>query len=188
VTKRSVDIGALINAGSQSSESPLFNVADVHQMRVYVSVPQNDAAEIQPGLGATLTLPEYPGRVFKASLDTTSHAISDASDTLLVELLADNLGGVMTPGEYAQVTLHLPAARGALRLPASALIFRQQGLQVATVLPNRTVLMKNIRIGRDLGTEVEVSDGLSAQDHVVDNPPDSIRTGDHVHVVPAGHN
>jgi RND family efflux transporter MFP subunit len=178
VTNRSIDVGALVNAGSESSGSPLFTVADAHQIRVYVSVPQSYAAEIHPGMTADLELPQYPGRTFQAKLDSTANAFSEQSDTLLVELLADNSNGTLQPGEYAQVVFDLPPRANALRLPASALMFREAGLQVATVLPNNHILMKPITIGRDLGTVVEVSDGLSPQDRVVDNPPDSIRTGD----------
>lgn len=182
VTSRSVDIGALINAGAGSSGTPLFTVQDVHQMRVYVDVPQDYSAHIGPGLTATLTAPEYPGRVFPATLSSTSHAINDKSNALLVELLADNPEGALKPGEYARVTLNLPSNGGTLEVPASALVFRRQGLQVATVLSNNRVLMKPVSIEVDLGTKVEIGTGLSAGDRVIDNPPDSIASGDLVRI------
>lgn len=182
VTSRAVDIGALINAGAGSDGTPLFSVQDVHQMRVYVDVPQDYSAQIGPGLTATLTVPEYPGRVFAATLDSTSHAINDKSNALLVELLANNSDGALKPGEYARVTLHLPAGGGQLEIPASALVFRRQGLQVATVLSDNRVLMKPVTIAVDLGTKVEISTGLSSADRIIDNPPDSISTGDVVRI------
>jgi len=182
VTSRSVDIGALINAGSGSSGTPLFAVQDVHQMRVYVDVPQDYSAQIRSGLTATLTVPEYPGRVFPATLDSTSRAISDKSNALLVELLANNPDGVLKPGEYARVTLKLPSSGATLDVPASALVFRRRGLQVATVLANDRVLMKSITIAVDLGTQVEIGTGLSRSDRVIDNPPDSISSGDRVRI------
>lgn len=182
VTSRSVDVGALINAGSGADGSPLFRVQDVHQMRVYVDVPQDYSAQIHPGLTATLTVPEYPGKVFTASLDSTSSAINDKSNALLVELLADNPDGALKPGEYARVTLNLPNSRGQLEIPASALVFRHRGLQVATVEPNHRVQMKPVTIAVDLGTKVEIDTGLSPTDRVVDNPPDSISSGDLVRI------
>jgi len=182
VTSRSVDVGALINAGAGSDGSPLFRVQDIHQMRVYVDVPQDYSAQIGPGLTATLTVPEYPGKVFAATLDSTSHAINDKSNALLVELLADNRDGALKPGEYARVTLHLPAAPGRLEVPAGALVFRQHGLQVATVLANNRVLMKSVTIAVDLGTKVEIGTGLKSTDRVIDNPPDSISSGDLVRI------
>ncbi len=182
VTSRSVDVGALINAGAGSDGSPLFRVQDVHQMRVYVDVPQDYSAQIHSGLTATLTVPEYPGKVFSASLDSTSRAISDKSNALLVELLADNSDGSLKPGVYAQVTLNLPTDRGQLEVPASALVFRHRGLQVATVQPNDRVRMKPVTIAVDLGTKVEIGTGLSPTDRVIDNPPDSISSGDLVRI------
>lgn len=181
VTSRTVDVGDLVNAGAQNSAAPLFTVSDVHQMRVYVSVPQSYSADIQPGVTATLKLPEYPGKVFAASLDSTSNSISQASGTLLVELLADNSSGELKPGEYAQVALTTPGT-GVLRVPASALMFRSEGLQVATVSSDNHVVMKPVKIARDFGIEVEIAGGLTPEDNVIDNPPDSIRTGDAVHV------
>jgi len=182
VTSRSVDIGALVNAGATSSGIPLFTVEDVHQMRVYVDVPQDYSSQIRRGLSADLTVPEYPGRVFQAELDSTSQAINNQSNSLLVELLANNSAGALKPGDYAQVTLKLPSDASVLEVPASALIFRRRGLQVATVLPNRRVLMKQVSISVDLGTRVEIGTGLNRADRVIDNPPDSIATGDLVRI------
>jgi multidrug efflux system membrane fusion protein len=186
VTSRSVDIGALINAGAGSDGTPLFTVQDVHRMRVYVDVPQDYSAQIRPGVTATLTVPEYPGRVFSAALDCTSRAINEKSNALLVELLADNPDGVLKPGEYARVMLSLPAGGGRLEVPASALVFRHRGLQVATVLSNNRVLMKPVSIAVDLGTKVEIGTGLTRSDRVVDNPPDSIASGDLVRIAAPG--
>jgi len=181
VTSRSVDIGALINAGSESTGSPLFTVADIHRVRIYVSVPQNYSAEIHPGMTASLSLPQYPGRTFTAKLDSTANAMNDQSDALLVELLADNPDGTLKPGDYAQVTINLSAPKNVVSVPASALIFDRNGLQVATVMPNDRVAMRSIVIARDLGTTVEIGAGLGPHDRIIDNPPDSIVTGDLVH-------
>jgi multidrug efflux pump subunit AcrA (membrane-fusion protein) len=129
-------------------------------------------------MSASLTLPEYPGRVFHATLDSTSDAIGDQSNALLVELLADNTNGLLKPGDYAQVTLDLPKSASVLTVPASALVFDRQGLQVATVMPNNRVAMKSISLARDMGSSVEVSSGLRPNDRVIDNPPDSIVNDD----------
>ena len=182
VTERATDVGALVNVGSASTGSPLFTVADVHKIRVYVQVPQNYSAQIHDHMKAELSLPEYPGETFTAQLVSTSNAISDQSNTLLVQLEADNANGKLKPGEYAQVSLQLPAGNAMLRIPSSALMFRGDGLQVATVGKDNRVVMKPIRIANDLGPQVEVSSGLDASDEVIDNPPDSLTTGDAVRV------
>jgi membrane fusion protein, multidrug efflux system len=180
VTSRSVDVGALVNAGASTS-SPLFTVADIHQIRIYVSVPENYSAEIRPGVTASLSMAEYPGRRFAAVLDTTANAIAEQSNALLVEFLADNANGLLKPGGLAQVTIRAAAPANVVTVPASALIFNQSGLHVATVSANERVVMKPVKIARDLGTIVELDSGLAPGDRVVDNPPDSLADGERVH-------
>jgi RND family efflux transporter MFP subunit len=182
VTRRTADIGALVGAGPASNGNPLFAVSDIGSLRVYVNVPQSYSAQIVPGMTVSLTVPEYPGRIFPATLVSTSDAISAQSSTLLVEFKVDNQGGILKPGDYAQVSMGLPQGNSTLRLPASALIFRAQGLQVATVGANNRIVMKPITIATDLGTQVAVATGLSGQDRVVNNPLDSLSSGDKVRV------
>jgi len=186
VTARETDIGALINAGSGTGGGngpELFKVADIHKMRIYVQVPQQLSAGIRPGLTADLTLPQYPDKTFKSTIATTSSAINMAARTLLVELHADNPDGLLQPGAYAQVKFNLSDdPSGVVRIPTSALVFREDGLQVATVGPGDKVELKAVTLGRNLGTEVEVVKGLLASDRVVNSPPDSLSAGDVVHV------
>jgi RND family efflux transporter MFP subunit len=181
VTARETDIGALINAGSGSGVE-LFKVADMHQMRVYVRVPQAFTAQLHPGLVADLKLAQYPHQVFKATLETTSNAISKESRTVLAELMADNGDGKLWPGTFAEVHFQLPPDADVYRIPTSALVFRQDGLEVATVGPGDKAMLKPITPGRDLGTEIEVRSGLDPTDRVIDNPPDSLSAGDAVQV------
>ncbi|HXL70344.1 MAG TPA: efflux RND transporter periplasmic adaptor subunit [Rhizomicrobium sp.] len=187
VTKRTIDVGALVNAGSPTSPTePLFAVSDIHVLRLYVNVPQNYSAQIVAGMTVSLSVPEYPGQKFSAKLTSTSNAISSQS-TLLVEFEADNSKDLLKPGEYAQVDIGLPNTTSMLRLPASALTFRASGLQVATLGPSNRIVMKPITITTDLGTDVIVGSGLSADDKVVNNPPDSISSGDKVRVETHAH-
>ena len=182
VTKRTADIGGLVNGGPSSNGNPLFAVADIGHLRLYVNVPQSYSAQIVAGMSVSLAVPEYPDKSFSAKLLSTSNAISAQSSTLLVELEVDNSSGLLKPGDYAEVSMGLPGGRAALQLPASALIFRSDGLQVATVAPDDHVVMKNVRIGTDFGTQVTIASGLSSKDRVVDNPPDSLATGDKVRI------
>jgi multidrug efflux system membrane fusion protein len=165
-----------------TSTVPLFTVADEHRMRIYVRVPQNASAQIRPGLKATFNLPQFPGRIFTATLATTAQAVDAASGSLLVEFQVDNTDGDLKPGEYAQVHFALPNKPGTVTLPSSAVTFRDGGLLVATVNAQNRVVMKKVTIGRDLGQTIEVSSGLSRDDRVIDNPPDSLRSGDLVRV------
>ena len=183
VTQRNTDIGALINAGSGSGSAPqLFRVADVHEMRVFVQVPQEISASLHTGLTAALHLPQYPDRVFNATVATTSEAINESARTLLVELHADNSEGLLQPGTYAEVHFELPSDPHMVRIPASALIFRQDGMQVALVGPGNRIVLRAVKLGKNLGTDVEVLAGITPEDRVVDSPPDSLGNNDLVNV------
>jgi RND family efflux transporter MFP subunit len=185
VTARNTDIGALINAGSGTgggSAPQLFKVADVHEMRVFVQVPQEMSAGIRDGLTADLHLPQFPDQVFKATVATTSGAINEASRTLLVELHADNTKGQLQPGTYAEVHFDLPDNPNMVRIPTSALVFRAAGMQVAVLGPGNRVELRGVKLGRNLGTDVEVIAGLTAGDRVIESPPDSLTTGEVVRV------
>jgi RND family efflux transporter MFP subunit len=182
VTERNVDIGNLVNAGAGGGGSQLFTVADIHKMRVYVRVPQNYSAQIREGLPAKLSLPEYPGKTFPALLVSTSNSISNQSNTLLVQLEAENRDGKLKAGGYAQVAFDLPTTAQNLTIPVSALLFRADGLTVATVDDEDHVVLKPINISADLGTIVEINSGLTPSDRVINNPPDSLRSGDMVRI------
>jgi RND family efflux transporter MFP subunit len=182
VTERTVDIGNLVNAGASGGGLPLFTIADTHKIRVYVRVPQNYSAQISGRLQGKLTLPEYPRETFPAQLVSTSNAISNQSNTLLVQLEAQNADGRLKAGGYAQVSLDLPMTEENLSLPVSTLLFRADGLSVATVDDNGRVQLKPVTISADLGTTVEINSGISPSDRVIDSPPDSLRSGDSVRV------
>jgi RND family efflux transporter MFP subunit len=181
VTARETDLGALINAGS-GGDLVLFRVADVHAMRIYVDVPQNYAGELQIGTSAELSLPERPGAQVSAKVTDLSRAIRESSRTMQVELLADNAQHQLMPGEYAEVHFTIAAQAGVVEVPTTALLFRQEGLQVATVDAHDHIVLKPIQLARERGAVVDVSQGLTPQDRVVDNPPDSIANGEPVRI------
>lgn len=180
VTARETDVGALINAGKQGQQ--LFRVANVHKMRTFVQVPQQMSGGIHRGLTADLVLPQYPDKIFEAIVVTTSHAIETNARTLLVELNCDNPGEVLEPGSYAEVHFKLPSAPGMVLLPTSALLFREEGLQVAVVGTDSKVELKKVTLGRNLGTQVEVLKGVGHTDRIVNSPPDSLAAGDLVRI------
>ncbi|WP_213980439.1 efflux RND transporter periplasmic adaptor subunit [Sphingomonas sp. dw_22] len=183
VTSRSTQIGALVVAGNASS-TPLFTVSDVSRIRAYVRVPQAYSGQIHPGMQVGLTLPEYAGRTFTATLTRTAGAIDPGSGTVLVELQAPNGDRALKPGSYAQASFPLRGAGGTVTLPPSALIVGSGGTQVAVVGPDGKALLRTVTIGRDQGKVVEITAGLAANDRVIDNPPDSLQSGDPVKVLP----
>ena len=180
ITARETDIGQLIDQGSSNTQKELFHIAAIKTLRVYVNVPQQYSIAAKPGLTADLTLGEYPGRRFQGTLVRTANAIDVASRTLLVEVDVNNSTGELLPGAYTEVHLKLPNDVPSYILPVSALIFRAQGLQVATVDSNNKTKLVAITLGRDFGSQVEVLSGLNADDKVIINPSDSVVDGEQV--------
>lgn len=177
ITARKTDQGALISAGSGTE---LFNLASIDPLRLYVPVAQSYVEQIKVGMKAVLTVPEHPGKEFQATVARTSGAISGNAGTLLVELAVSNKEGQLTPGSYAQVLFQLPQNPQTLKVPASALILRKGGVKLAVLEGNDHVRLKDVTIGRDTGSEVEVLSGLTPDDQIVASPPDSMEDGDKV--------
>jgi RND family efflux transporter MFP subunit len=184
VTARSTDVGALINAGS-SGGTALFVVSDISRLRVYVNIPQNYVPSIKIGTKAQLSVPEYPGKSFAATVEASAQAVDIASGTTRMLLIVDNSSGELMTGGYTNVRLELPAPTNILNVPASALIFDQNGMHVATVGAGDRVVLKAVGIARDLGKEVEIASGLAADDRVITTPPDGIGSGDPVRIAGA---
>ena len=163
VTARSTDVGALINAGGGSG-APMFVISDISKLRVYVNVPQNYVPAIRIGAKAIISVPEYPNRTFAATIEASSQSVDVSTGTTRMQLALDNAGGELMPGGYANVRLSLVNETVPLHIPASALIFSQNGLRVATVGADDKVLFKTVTIARDLGRDIELASGISPDD------------------------
>jgi RND family efflux transporter MFP subunit len=181
VTARSTDVGALINAGGGGA--PLFVLSETARLRVYVNVPQSYVPSIRIGTQAKMSVPEYPGKRFSATVEASAQAVDASSGTTRMLLVVDNSRGELMTGDFANVSFDLPHPEVAVNVPASALIFDQGGLRVAVLNNDNRVVLKPITISRDLGKVIEIASGLSADDRVVDSPPDGIASGDRVRVV-----
>jgi RND family efflux transporter MFP subunit len=177
VTSRQTDIGALINAGNTAGQE-LFEISDLHRVRIYVQVPQAFTADLRPGLKATFQMPQYPGQKFDATLVTTSNAMDATSRSMQVELQADNSDGKLFGGTYARVDFQLSGNPNMVRIPATALMPVNRGVQAAVLGDGNKVVLKTIQLGRDFGDSVEVTAGLAPQDQVIDSPPETLQSGD----------
>jgi membrane fusion protein, multidrug efflux system len=185
VTSRDTDVGALINAGGNSGPA-MFVVSDIRKLRVYVNVPQSYVPAIKIGAKAIITVPDYPNRTFAATVEASSQSVDVGSGTTRMQLGFDNSSGELMPGAYANVRMSLVRDGLPLHIPASALIFNQNGLRVATVGPDDKVQFKTVTIARDLGRDIELASGISPDDRIIVAPPDGIADGDQVHVVGSG--
>lgn len=174
VTVRNAEVGQLIVAGGGTGPE-LFRITDMRKLRLYVRVPQAYANAMQPSLSAEVRFPDRPGKVFNARLERTSNALDAASRTLLAQLLVDNEQQELLSGSYAEVRFNLPVGQNvAFKLPANVLLAAANGLQVATVDAAGKVTLRPVSLGRDYGGEVEIVEGLNADDNVILSPPDSL--------------
>jgi RND family efflux transporter MFP subunit len=178
VTSRAVDVGNLVTVGTASS-TPLFTVTDQTRLRIYVRMPQIYLGGVTPSMNVAFSVPEYPARSFTAELVATAGAVASTSGTQLLQFQIDNKDGAIKPGDYAEMHFRFPATQGVMRVPATALLFRDEGMVVAVADGDNRVRIKPIDVKTDLGNAVEAT-GLSPADRVIDNPPDSLRAGDEV--------
>jgi RND family efflux transporter MFP subunit len=186
VTAREVDTGQLISSGSgQGAGTELFHMQALQTLRIYTNIPQLFSQTMKRGMKVDLTFPEYPGKTFQGTLVRTADAIDPVSRTLLVEIDVDNRAGQLMPGSLAQVHFKTQAAAQTYIVPASALIFRREGMQVATVTQSSGGAVAHlipVVIGEDDGATVQIVSGLNPNDKVVQDPPDSLIDGEKVTV------
>jgi RND family efflux transporter MFP subunit len=185
VINRSTDIGDLIVSGSGKK---LFIVDQENPLRVYVHVPENFAEEVQVGTKADLSLDEFPGRLFSATVVTTSSAVDPTNRTHLVELHVPNPSNELWPGAYTEVHFHLNSVGNTLLIPANTLLFRKEVSAVGVVKSDGKVEIRKVQIDKDLGTRLEIVKGLSPTDQLIVNPSDSLNDGMKVHVVEPNQN
>jgi RND family efflux transporter MFP subunit len=188
VTQRNIDIGDLVNAGNSGAGHALFTVVQADRLRLYVQVPQANAAQIKLGEKVSLAQPEFAGQVFEGSVTETAQAIDVNTRTLQIEITLPNADGKLMPGAYVTATLPVPSA-ARFTVPSNVLLFRSEGASVAVVDSNGRVRIQPIVIARTLAQSLEIASGVGPNDHLVLNPDDSLATGDVVTVVrgqPAG--
>lgn len=175
LTARDIDVGDLITSGKE-----LFRLSDTRTLRVFVHVPQSATPGLAVGADADIMVPEMPGRKFPAKIVRTAGAIETSSRTLLIELDVDNAKGDIIAGSYAQVSFHDTGGSPALLLPSNTLLFRAEGPQVGVVMPDGSVELRSVLLGRDLGANVEIISGVTSHERVIINPSDSLVSGTHV--------
>ncbi len=180
ITARNTDVGQLINAGNTGTPQELFHISAINRLRIFVGVPQTYSRAAVPGVAADVTLTEFPGRHFAGKVARTADSIDASTRTMLTEVDVDNASGQLLPGSYAEVHLKLASGGGAMVVPVTALIFRAEGLQIAVVRDNKADLVA-VTMGRDFGTEVEITSGIAERDWIIVNPPDSLSPGAAVH-------
>jgi RND family efflux transporter MFP subunit len=182
ITFRGIDRGALITAGSSNGASPLFRIARIDTLRIFVNVPQTYVRSIAPGQRATVLVPEFPKRTFVGTIASTAGALDPTSRTLLTEVRLRNDDRALMPGMYAQVKFSVAPADDVWIVPATALVTRAAGPQVVTVRDDGSVRYLPVQLGSDLGESVEILSGLGGKERLITSPPDGLRDGTRVAV------
>jgi RND family efflux transporter MFP subunit len=185
VTARRTDVGALITAGTGTSAMELFHLAAIDRVRVFIDLPEQDRAAARSGAKATLYLNEFPGKKFTGVIARNANSIDPSARTLRVEIDVDNPTGELLPGSYVSVHLKAPGAASAIVVPSNTLLFRSEGLRAAVVRDGKAELVP-IKVGRDFGETLEIVSGLTPDDALIVNPPDSILPGAAVRVISSG--
>jgi membrane fusion protein (multidrug efflux system) len=180
ITARNLNVGDLIVANNTSVE--MFHIQQTNPLRIYFRVPQANATDIRVGQPIDVVFPDQAGKTLPAKVATTSESITPNSRTLLVELYLDNPDNQIQPGSYAQVRLTPGSLGQIVTVPNNTLLFRAQGLQVGVVKPDNHVELRDIKVGRDFGTTIEIVQGVTPSDKVILNPADSLVTGDVVRI------
>jgi len=182
ITQRNIDVGSLITADATNGTS-MFSIVDAGVIRVWVYVPQDDAFGVRPGIEAVVRVPAMPNLTFHGKVTRVADALQPATRTLLTEIDVPNPDNSLSPGVYCTVELKVPRQSPALVVPASAIIFNQNGMQVAVVKDGVAHLQK-IAVTTDYGNEVELNGGVKDGDQVVLQPPVNLADGDKVQVIP----
>jgi RND family efflux transporter MFP subunit len=182
ITQRNVERGDLVNTGSSGANKPLFSIAQSGTLRIQVDVPQSEAVNIQDGQKAAVDVKERLGRAYTGTVIRNAGALNNAARTMLTEVQVDNSDGSLLPGMYAQVKFTLPEQRTSLIIPTSSLVVDHSGMHVVTISANHTVHFLPVTIGKDMGKEVEILNGLHGSEPLVSSPSDLLNEGDHVEV------
>jgi len=182
ITARNIDVGSLVQADAASGTF-LFTIMQSDMIRTQVYVPQDQAFDVAPGVDAVVRVPELPGRTFPGKVTRIADALDPGTRTLLTEIDVPNPDGALKPGTYCTVELHVPHDKPSVLVPAEAIIFNRDGLQVA-VVEGGDAHIRKVSVARDLGTQVEVRDGVKEGDVVILNPQVDLVEGSKVKAQP----
>jgi RND family efflux transporter MFP subunit len=182
ITERNIERGDLVTTGTSATSKPLFSIAQSNTLRIQIDVPQSEAVNIKDGQKAEVDVKEQLGRAYTGTVIRNAAALNNAARTMLTEVQVDNQDASLLPGMYAQVKFTLPQQRSSLIIPTSSLVVDHSGMHVVVVDGQHTIHFVPVTIGKDMGTQVEVLNGLQGSESLVASPSDLLNEGEHVEV------
>jgi RND family efflux transporter MFP subunit len=180
ITERNVERGDLVNTSGAAAGKPLFAIAQSGTLRIQVDVPQSEAVNIRDGQKASLEIKERLGREYSGTVVRSADSLDSAARTMLTEVQVDNRDGSLLPGMYAQVKFTLAQQHSSLIIPTSSLVIDRTGMHVVTVTGDHKIHFVAVAIGRDMGTQVEILNGLTGSESLVASPSDLLNEGQSV--------
>lgn len=184
ISQKNVDPGANIVAGGSPTSTNLFTIQQINELRIFINVPQTFVPCIKTGMPATITIQEYPGKVFKGKILSFSSMLDPNSRTMLTQIILPNPNNSIYPGLYTNVSLNMDKKAPAMTIPDNTILSTNDGLQVITVKPDKRLHYIKIKAGRDYGTEIEVQSGLTGNELLVTNPSDAMKENQPVKTAP----
>jgi len=182
ITERNVERGDLVSTGNSAVGKPLFSIAQSGTLRIQIDVPQSEAVNIKDGQKASIDVKERLGRPYTGTVIRNAGALNNAARTMLTEVQVDNRDASLLPGMYAQVKFTLSQQRTSLIIPTSSLVVDRGGMHVVTVDASHTIHFVPVTIGKDMGKEVEILNGIQGSESLVASPSDLLNEGEHVEV------
>jgi RND family efflux transporter MFP subunit len=182
ITQRNIERGDLVSTGSSPTSKPLFSIAQSDTLRIQIDVPQSEAVNIKDGQKAAIDVKERLGRAYTGTVVRNAGALNNAARTMLTEVQMDNRDASLLPGMYAQVKFTLPQQRASLIIPTSSLVVDSKSMHVVTVDSSQTIHFVPVTIGKDMGKEVEILNGLHGSESLVASPSDLLNEGEHVEI------
>lgn len=185
ITSRTVDIGSLINLGSENDPSEffmhtqkqeLFQIACTDTLRAFVDVPQSLFYLVKDGLDVEVTIWQYPEKKFHGIINRNTQSLNPRTRTLLTQVNIDNSAGELVPGLYAEVKFEFQPQKKTFIIPVGALVVRN-GPTYVCVVKNNIVHYQEVKIGVDDGKTLQIIDGLKPNDTILFTPTAQILDG-----------
>ena len=187
VTQRNINVGDLVSKegsiSSPNAKNNLFTVAVVDKLRLFVNVPANFGPFLNTGLTAEVTVPQLPHRTFKFDFLTVAQGFDVNTRTAVTVFTIENKDRALWPGSYATVKLTAPVESGVVTIPTSAMVFQEQGAQVVVLTEDDRVHFKPIVVAKMFDNYIEVKEGVTEGDRIVNNPSAALLEGDKARIV-----
>jgi len=179
ITRRTVDTGHFVQPVSGPQSTPLVEMARTDTVRIFVDVPELEAAHVDAGDPAEIRVQAADAEVIRAAVTRTSGALLESNHSLHVEIDVPNAEGRLRSGMYATVTIQLAERPEGIVIPVSAVV-RDGTATFCSVVREGKIERRPVDLGLRAGGFVEVRSGLDENALIVIKQPELFRDGQDV--------